>query len=189
MKLPIVIDNIIEKDLQEKIKHTLLSDSFNWFFISDVTHVSDNKQQRPGFQHRFVVKEKINSDYHNLVLPIIENSCKHIQYDYKKIIQGRSFLQLPLNLFDDKIDTPHIDLFDKHLVILYYVTDADGDTVIYKNKYSKKDPIPFFDDLKESKRVTPKQGRVVLFDGSHWHTSIQPKEKIRCIINYNVTNK
>jgi hypothetical protein len=189
MKLPIVIDNIIEKELQEKIKLTLLSDNFNWFFISDVTHASENKQQRPGFQHRFVVKEKINSDYHNLVLPIIQNSCKHIQYDYKKIIQGRSFLQLPLSLKNKKIDTPHIDLFDKHLVILYYVADADGDTVIYKNQYSKKDPIPFFDDLQESKRVTPKQGRVVLFDGSHWHTSCQPKEKIRCIINYNVTNK
>ena len=129
MKLPIVIDNIIEKNLQEKIKLTLLSDNFNWFFISDVTHASENKQQRPGFQHRFVVKEKINSDYHNLVLPIIENSCKHIQYDYKKIIQGRSFLQLPLSLKNKKIDTPHIDLFDKHLVILYYVTDADGDVV------------------------------------------------------------
>ena len=56
MKLPIVIDNIIEKNLQEKIKLTLLSDNFNWFFISDVTHASENKQQRPGFQHRFVVK-------------------------------------------------------------------------------------------------------------------------------------
>ena len=96
---------------------------------------------------------------------------------------------MPLSLKNKKIDTPHIDLFDKHLVILYYVTDADGDTVIYKNQYSKKDPIPFFDDLQETKRVTPKQGRVVLFDGSHWHTSCQPKEKIRCIINYNVTNK
>ena len=189
MKLPIVIDNIIEKNLQEKIKLTLLSDNFNWFFISDVTHASENKQQRPGFQHRFVVKEKINSDYHNLVLPIIQNSCNHINYHYTKIIQGRSFLQLPLSLKNKKIDTPHIDLFDKHLVILYYVTDSDGDTVIYKNQYSKKDPIPFFDDLKETKRVTPKQGRVVLFDGSHWHTSCQPKEKIRCIINYNVTNK
>jgi hypothetical protein len=186
MKLPIVIDNIIDKDLQEKIKLTLLSDNFNWFFISDVTHASDNKQQRPGFQHRFVINEKINSDHHDLVLPIIQNSCKHIKYDFKKIIQGRSFLQLPLNITDDKIDTPHLDLLNKHLVILYYVTDADGDTVIYKNKYNKKSPIPFFDDLKELKRVTPKQGRVVLFDGSHWHTSCQPKQGTRCIINYNV---
>lgn len=189
MKLPIVIDNIIEKNLQEKIKNTLLSDDFNWFYITDVTHVTDNKQQRPGFQHRFVVKEKINSDYHNLILPIIQNSCNHINYHYTKIIQGRSFLQLPLSLKDTKIDTPHIDLFDKHLVVLYYVLDSDGDTVIYKNKFYKKEPIPYFEDLKELKRVTPKQGRVVLFDGSHWHTSNQPKDNVRCIINYNVTNK
>ena len=87
------------------------------------------------------------------------------------------------------VHDPHVDWESNHMTALYYVNDADGDTVIYKNKYSKKDPIPFFDDLQESKRVTPKQGRVVLFDGSHWHTSCQPKEKIRCIINYNVVDK
>lgn len=186
MKNIVIIDNIIDISLQENIKNTLLSKSFNWFYISDVTNTKENKQQRPGFEHNYVINEKINSDFHKLVLPIIENSCDRIKYNFNIIKQGRSFLQLPLNIKDKKIDTPHLDLLEPHLVILYYVCDSDGDTVIYKNKYNKKSPIPFFEDLKELKRVTPKQGRVVLFDGSHWHTSNQPKDNVRCIINYNV---
>ena len=189
MKLPkdvIVIDNIISKELQETIKDTILGTNFNWFFISDVTNVKNNKQQRPGFQHEYVKNEQLNSDYHNLVLPIIENSCSKINFKYSKIIQGRSFLQLPLSLKDDSIDTPHIDLYEPHLVVLYYVLDSDGDTVIYKNKFKKKEALPFFEDLAEYKRVTPKQGRVVIFNGLHWHTSCQPKDNVRCIINYNL---
>jgi len=40
--------------------------------------------------------------------------------------------------------------------------------------------------MKVYKRVTPKQGRVVIFNGLHWHTAEQPKDNVRCIINYNL---
>ena len=36
------------------------------------------------------------------------------------------------------------------------------------------------------KKVSPKQGRVVLFDGRHWHTAQQPNHNLRCIVNYNL---
>jgi hypothetical protein len=94
---------------------------------------------------------------------------------------------LPLNLKDKTIDTPHIDVSEfKHLVILYYVVDSDGETVIYENQYDTKGDIPRFGTLKEKQRVMPKQGRVVLFDGYYWHTSCQPENNVRCIINYNI---
>ena len=35
-------------------------------------------------------------------------------------------------------------------------------------------------------RVTPKQGRAVIFDGKYYHTAEQPKDNLRCIINFNV---
>mgnify|MGYP003111022001 CR=1 FL=1 len=40
---------------------------------------------------------------------------------------------------------------------------------------------------KEWKRVTPKQGTILTFDGSLWHTAEQPTKGTRCIINFNVT--
>ena len=36
------------------------------------------------------------------------------------------------------------------------------------------------------KKVSPKQGRVVLFDGRHFHTAEQPNHNLRCIVNYDL---
>ena len=38
----------------------------------------------------------------------------------------------------------------------------------------------------KKKKVTPKQGRVVIFDGGLYHTAQQSLKKIRCIVNYNL---
>ena len=53
-------------------------------------------------------------------------------------------------------------------------------------KQKKEGDMPFFEDVKELKRITPKQGRVVIFDGMYWHTE-QPKKDVRCIINFNIS--
>jgi hypothetical protein len=37
--------------------------------------------------------------------------------------------------------------------------------------------------------VTPKQGRVVIFDAYHWHAETQPGTGMRCVINSNVSQK
>jgi len=183
-----VFDDIVDLDTQNKIKDLMLNKAM-WSYISDVTNPKLNEQQRPGFAHWFVQDEIIKSDLHDEVLPILKNSFKNLNViGERRYLQGRSFLQLPLNINNrEKLDVPHIDIADfKHLVILYYVTDADGETVIYDNQFKEGEVIPNFEDLKEKQRVMPKQGRVVCFDGFYWHTSQQPSQGTRCIINYNV---
>ena len=46
--------------------------------------------------------------------------------------------------------------------------------------------MPHINDLKIKKRVTLKAGRVVMFNGKHWHSSHQPEHNVRCVVNYNV---
>ena len=65
--------------------------------------------------------------------------------------------------------------------MLYYVCDSDGDTIIYNERKETPDKVY---TIKE--RVTPKQGRVVLFDGCLMHTAEQPINNVRCIVNYNL---
>ena len=183
-----VFDDIVDLDTQNKIKDKMLNEA-SWSYVSDVTNPRLNDQQRPGFAHWFVKDEIVRSYLHDEVEPIITNSLKKIQVPgERRYLQGRSFLQLPLNIDNrEKLDVPHVDIADfKHLVILYYVTDADGETVIYDNQFKADEEIPKFEDLKEKQRVMPKQGRVVCFDGFYWHTSQQPSKGTRCIINYNV---
>ena len=184
-----VIDDFIDKDYQEKIKLELLGgidsknehrfSDFPWFYIEDVTASGDNdSQHRPAMAHQYVEFDEQSpgitvSEYHDLFTPLLKKIGLTIGIRNISVLQGRSFLQFPLNLKDKSVDTPHVDLQQEHLVALYYVCDSDGDTIIYK-VYTVK------------QRVTPKQGRMVLFDGSLYHTAEQPEHNVRCVVNYNL---
>jgi hypothetical protein len=183
----LIYDDIIDIDYQNKIKDILCSLKFPWFFCNDISYTGNNVQQRPGFQHLYVEKKKINSQYHKHIAPIILKSLKKANIKNNVFLQGRSFLQLPLNISDRHIvDTPHVDADIPHLAVLYYVNDSDGDTIIYENEFKGYDNRPFKKDLKIKQKVTPKKGRVVIFDGKYWHTAEQPEHNNRCRINYNI---
>lgn len=192
MKQIEVIDNIINKQEQENIKNKLIGDDgINWFFQNDVSIKNNLRQRRPGFCHHFYRHNNINSDVYYLIEQIITNTVKKLKwktYSVNDLIEARTFLQLPLNkeFIGSGVDSPHLDRTEPHFVFLYYVNDSDGDTVIYNYKSKSATDIPFFEDVKELKRITPKQGRVVVFDGMYWHTAEQPKNNVRCIVNFNV---
>ena len=189
MKKIIVIDNIVGELEQLRIKKHLFEDT-NWMFIEDVSLKDNLHQRRPGLKQIFNVK-KLNDSIYNIVLNVRKKLKMKPLYAKDDILEARSFLQLPLNkdYIGEGVDTPHLDRTEPHLVFLYYVNDSDGDTIIYNYKSKSPTDIPFFEDIKEQKRVTPKQGRVVVFDGLYWHTAEQPKDNVRCIINYNLYNK
>ena len=189
----LVIDDFIDKDYQEDIKDVLLGKEewgdllFPWHYIDDVTAAfEDDNQGRPGLSHVYIEynddkTSDIVSDFHDLFIPLLELACDTLEISSARIIQGRSFLQFPLNLKSKEDDTPHIDLDEgfEHTVVLYYVVSSDGDTIIYNERTES-------DTYTEKQRVTPKQGRVVIFDGGQYHTAQQCKDRIRCIANYNL---
>ena len=192
-----VFDDIIDLDLQNDIKNLLVSDyqyngkyPFPWYYIDDITvdEGDPRSQRRPGFTHEYVAYEGIEkstgkqvSRFHDVFVPILQNACKKLSIMDVNVLQGRSFLQVPLNLKNRDVDTPHIDILDRNnfFVVLYYVCDSDGDTIIYNQTKESKNYT-----LKQ--RVTPKQGRVVIFDGVLMHTAEQPLNNTRCIVNYNL---
>ena len=91
------------------------------------------------------------------------------------IITARIFLLTP---YETKLDhyAPHTDLPFDHNVVLYYVNDADGDTV-------------FYDKGKIVERVSPKRGRVVMFDGLIEHGGGIPKKGPRAVVNFDILTK
>ena len=192
-----VFDDIIDLDLQNDIKNLLTSDyqyngkhPFPWYYIDDITadEGDPRSQRRPGFTHEYVAYEGIEkstgkqvSRFHELFVILLQNACKKLGIMDINVLQGRSFLQVPLNLQNRDVDTPHIDIHDRDnfFVVLYYVCDSDGDTIIY-NETKESDQYTI------KQRVTPKQGRVVIFDGILMHTAEQPLNNTRCIVNYNL---
>ena len=189
----LVIDNFIDKEYQEDIKNVLLGAEewgdllFPWHYIDDVTAAfEDGNQGRPGLSHVYVEYNddgtcEIVSDFHDLFIPMLELACETLEVPSARIVQGRSFLQFPLNLNSKEDDTPHIDLDEgeRHIVVLYYVVTSDGNTVIYNQRTES-------DVYTVKQKVTPKQGRVVIFDGGQYHTAQQAINTVRCIANYNL---
>ena len=183
-----VFDDIISKDYQNKIKSILVGetryneDDFPWYYIDDITSAGDYENQKRGaFGHDYVhYEEGIESDFHFLFIDLIKNSCSKLNIKEVDVLQGRSFLQLPTNIKKEDVDTPHTDMSVQHFVMLYYVCDSDGDTIIYNEKVISEK------GLTVQKKVTPKQGRVVLFNGAYYHTAQQPNHNLRCIVNYNL---
>ena len=183
----LIFDDVIDLEYQNIIKEILLGDrqykgyDFPWYLTHDVTKPAKaDSQLRPAFFHGYVdYPSELSSVFHDVFIRLIQNSCAKIDRKNVDVLQGRSFCQLPISSDKISVDTPHIDIKEDHFVMLYYVCDSDGDTIIY-NEQIKSETYTL------QQRVTPKQGRVVLFDGSYYHTAEQPLNNIRCVVNYNL---
>ena len=106
-----------------------------------------------------------------LCLNTIYSASHKVNLIVKNVIQGRVFLHMPSP--NPGLDDIHVDMPFNHWVFLYYVNDSDGDTVFFKD-----------DGKTELKRVTPKKGRGVFFNGLIKHCSTRPSKSHRCIFNY-----
>ena len=188
-----VIDDFIDIEYQNQIKNILIGEEtfkdyeFPWYYVDDVTvaYGESDTQHRPALTHPYVYYEgtslgSIDSEFHDLFVKLLEKAAFKLGLKKIKALQGRSFLQFPLNLKNRNVDTPHIDIYSrKHIVVLYYACDSDGDTIIYNERKESE-------TYTIKQRVTPKQGRVVIFDGWLMHTAEQPINNIRCVVNYNI---
>tara|TARA_R110000803_G_C11793707_1_gene298398 strand:+ start:21 stop:572 length:552 start_codon:yes stop_codon:yes gene_type:complete len=170
-----VYDDIIHPKLANQIEDLLLNNpplNVKYTYITNITGSGDKvNKYLPGFQYEFL------NPVHNFYEPtqyflsqILYKLSNHLNFQIKQILKGRSFLQTP-SITSQK-NSIHIDLDLPHWVCLYYVTDSDGDTIL------------FDDNNNETKRVTPKKGRIIFFDGSIKHCSSSPSKTHRSIINF-----
>lgn len=183
-----IIDNVISEDYQEFIKNEVLST--NWFYknLSEDTPIDEQEQfvAVPGFSNLMysVDDESIfNRHLYNIVMPLAHIACEQINYTIDRPYFVRTFLQQPV-VGMSGISNPHVDMINEdHLVCLYYVLDSDGDTVFF-DEYCTSNERPSFSNYKIIESVTPKQGRVILFDGRQYHSNILPQKHIRSVINF-----
>lgn len=100
--------------------------------------------------------------------------CQHLKTNLKDIFFARIFLTVPYTT-SLEYAKPHVDMNIPHWVVLYYVNDADGETV-------------FFDKNNNIvERVQPKKGRIVFFNGDILHSGGIPKEFPRCVVNFDIS--
>ena len=81
-----IFDDIIDTKAQDHIKDIIFN-KIRWQFIPDVTK-PDNKQQRPGFNYKFITNEENIYEWHTDMCKIIDAACDKINFKRKDCLQG-----------------------------------------------------------------------------------------------------
>ena len=186
-----IIDDFLPESYVNAIQKQLIGPDIYWHFMRDITHDNETidefnlNEVNPAFAHKMFDSSTgpVSSGF-GFTLPILYFACDKLKIGVKEVLNTRSFMTIPLN--HTRLDHPHIDQYFEHTVCLYYVSDSDGDTVIYKEQF------PHFpadeasnENLTVWQTVTPKKGRAIIFDGSYYHCSSRPSKGVRQIINFN----
>ena len=179
----LVVDDFLNEREQEIVRSNLLQRA-KWQLITDMDGKEDAKYPSYGFVHVFKHPEHgIMSEFCEAVLGLfLPKFEEKAGFNPKQVYYTRSFLQIPLEARHHKErNNVHVDIPQSHVAAVYYVTDSDGDTILYDNRYGED-----VKTLKRHKTVTPKAGRMVFFDGHRYHCSSQPTNSLRCIINFDL---
>lgn len=167
---------------------------------------------RPGFSKSlFSLRTGYSNELYPMILPMVFEAAAKAGINVNTVFFSRSFLTMPIpgdtpNTFDHI----HVDTPDEHVVCLYYANDSDGgDTVFFdttvhdvlarqeiKAQLDGHDHVLYDQSLidlidnqvdkkefKVIKRVSPKKGRVVFFNGLRYHSASRCASGHRLIVN------
>ena len=194
-ELPIILDDLIEEELQNQIEDAMFD--CNWSFQMDNTYKYDALLM--GIKYRkflnpfeydispsIITNLQTNKKIFKLFYSVIEKTCSHINFNLEQIsrcfagIQGVQVIRK-----QSKICNIHVNKKIPHLVLLYYVNDADGETMLFDKTINDIDVDMYLDEKHEFNvvnKIMPKQGRILLFDGKTYHSASSPTTGMRCII-------
>jgi len=186
----VIIDDLLPKQHQDFITWYFMRGDTEWYFQKDITF-DDGQESEKRVNHYGFAKlifdrqnkpDSVHPDFFN-ILPIVYRALEHIDDEVETMLRMRAFLQFPVRgSDDDRVNNPHVDLPIGHTVVLYYLTDTDGDTIIY-NETEKSDNYTI------KKTIKPKKGRCVIFNGKHYHSSSRPTNGVRTILNVDLITK
>ena len=176
----------VTKKNQNKLEEILTGPDFQWVYTPET--VKNKPKSLRHFEdisilgHNFIVDGKLNSSFFE---PI--TSLMGVSDLITKLSLPNQIIRSQANLFlkRDKViePCPHIDFKQvRHLVVLYYVNDCDGDTIFYNLSDCDDHRL---DELKIWRRETPKKGDIVIFDGRIFHSPSCPvKSDYRSTLNF-----
>ena len=182
----IIDDEFLTTEEVQEVKDRILDENTPWILTRELVSrdfefkVDIPKYKGSQFNHILYIGGKPRSELYDMALEAL------LTFTRKHRIQVYGITRCKLNMtFPDAssevedTQAPHVDHGWPHYVFLYYVNDSDGDTILYNEEYSKND----FKELSENKRVSPKAGRAVLFDGLDYHSPLAPTSGYRIVIN------
>ena len=121
-------------------------------------------------------KSVVNSTADELCVNLMNKFMKHIGENSYEIYRAKINLSPQHKRPEGTYCVPHTDIEREHMVVIYYVNDSDGPTYLFEE-----------DGRTIIKKVDPKKGRFLMFDGRTKHAGSHPIDNTyRIVINYNI---
>jgi hypothetical protein len=190
----IEIADAIPKPYQDQVEQELGSSRMVWSFSDEIARsASGFKASYPGFGHMAYLadeNEPVISPMSSLLLPILFVFCDKANIEYHALLRIRVGL-FTKTISDAQHHNPHVDYGEPHRTAVYYVNDCDGDTFIFDQTFedvSVEDSGAYANANKFTIRrsVAPRKGKMICFDGRHYHASSYPtKASKRIAITFN----
>jgi hypothetical protein len=183
---PIEIFDVVDHAYQTEIYKYVTDIKFPWHYIDDATFEISNDPQTstPSFVNLIYHNNNETNPHLDFFKPLLEAMLEKTGYTLSTLLRIRAgFLLNTKYVFPSmpyKYNSPHRDFEQEHFTAVYYVNKSDGDTVIFKE-------IESAEKYNVLHRSTPEQGKLVMFNGWHYHSSTCPKmftKRIAITINF-----
>ena len=188
-KTHLVIDDLVADSFANKILSDLCNPFFPWYLSRTLLTVKsnefekakqdyDNIQEYLAFIHVFFSNDDGNTVRNSESAPLAEDLFRAIleklNLNTGEILRVKANFQTQhRSKINGTHNTPHVANETPHYTGIYYVNDCDGDTFL-------------FDGTKEIAKISPKKGRIVIFDGKTLHAGSHPYlSDFRMVINFN----
>jgi hypothetical protein len=199
MNLPndiIVLDDFLPKSFVERYAQKALDKDFNWFYLENITRSEIPRTYKstdeiewidnPGLTHSVFHDKEWYDPYWALQhsLFICEMFAQKTNWNFNRLYRMKinQLNNAPIN----NINFPHVDAEYPHDVLLYYINDSDGDTILYNEMFEPSHNNKEI-ELSIAARIEPKAGRCIKFNGLRYHSSSTPTiAKRRLILNMNL---
>ena len=168
-----VIDNFLTVGDYNNILSILTSNNFPWYYNEKTCSRPEEENEIDGFQfiHGFMDGGTINSSFYDYLQPLIYETENIFNFSRKIIKAKANFSTIDVNIGSHNHRPIHTDK-DFGVTAIYYVNDADGDTIIFDDKMIE---------------VSPKANRLVYFDSQLKHCyRTATKNNKRIVINLNL---
>ena len=181
------IKPLVPKAYADNLHNLMTSSVFPWFWnenISGQKQTSSDEVDFNGFQyglyHMFYIDNTQVSAYYKDIEPLLYFMQDKTDIKVKNIYRVRAALTTWSP--KDMAHNAHVDMDFDHKVLLYYVNDSDGDTILYNEVFEEYEEVR--KNFTVNKTFTPTKGNALVFNGLTYHSSSKPtKNSKRIIIN------
>ena len=189
-------ENAISKHHLKIIQEKILGVNFPWYY-----QLSSTTDKFPFLSHTLMPRYdefdgsdgKINSEYHGLFLDIFNSFCIRHNLKVKKVLRAALNLSVvPYKKFP--YTDPHVDHAIEHYNMLMYLNDCPHATTIVFEEASDgkvvEHPLENVNtSLTIGKEIDPKQGKIVVFSGMHFHAHRfvnESERRVVCVMTFTV---